>query len=158
VDLRIFLDDKKSRSIRIREASQNRPMTSPVATSISTSKNPGRVGKPGTVMMSPQIGYKKPANYKEQKQIVRRTSEEDSIIPNSQCCSNNKSSGNNTDNISFSIHHVITTQNDKHKLKVHVPPTQLRTSRTGTRKPVGAPFAAASQLKLYCVLAMQTGM
>jgi len=36
--------------------------------------------------------------------------------------------------------------------------TQLHTSRTGTRKPVGAPFAVASQLKLCCVLAMHTGM
>ena len=40
---------------------QNKPMTSPVSTSISTSKKPGRVESPGTVMISPHNGYKNPA-------------------------------------------------------------------------------------------------
>ena len=40
----------------------------------------------------------------------------------------------------------------------HIPPAQLRISRTGTRKLVGAPFAQGSQLKLYCVFAIQIGI
>ncbi len=36
-------------------------------------------------------------------------------------------------------------------------PADSRTSRIGTRKPVGRPLSAASWLSEYCVLAMQIG-
>ena len=37
------------------------------------------------------------------------------------------------------------------------PGQHTRTSRMGSVKPLGAPLAVASALKLYCVLAMQMG-
>ncbi len=36
-------------------------------------------------------------------------------------------------------------------------PTEARTSRTGMRKPLGAPYSAGSWLRLRWVLAMQMG-
>ena len=77
-------------------SSQNNPSISPSSRRWIASAA-GTRGRPGIVMMSPQIATTKPA------------------------------------------------------------PADSRTSRTGRMWPVGAPITVGSEVKLYCVLAMQTG-